>query len=349
LPVHSASDEVRAAIVAGGGAIRFDEFMRIALYGEQGFYTTGGQAGRRGDFITSPEVGPLYGAVLARWIDSEWHRLGEPDDFTIVEWGAGPGTLARTVLAAAPRWRDHYIAVEVSEQQRQQHPTGVRSLPKLVPGPALRGVVIANELLDNLPFRLAIFDGGWREVAVSLGRGSDLVETTVAPDPAWDWLPPRAAHGTRLPIQNEAARWVADARHVLSQGSVMIIDYCTPTTVDLAELGWRSWLRTYRAQGRGDHYLHDPGGQDITAQVCLDQLPSPLVIESQADFLRRWGVDELVEDGRRAWSAAAAAPDVAALTMRSRAREAEALLDPLGLGAFLAVTWLVEGGSNRSV
>ena len=62
----SASDELEAAIIAAGGAIRFDEFMRIALYGSHGFYTTGGQAGRRGDFITSPEVGPLFGAVLAR-------------------------------------------------------------------------------------------------------------------------------------------------------------------------------------------------------------------------------------------------------------------------------------------
>ena len=60
--MHSASDEVEAAIVAAGGAIRFDEFMRIALYGDHGFYTTGGQAGRRGDFITSPEIGPLFGA-----------------------------------------------------------------------------------------------------------------------------------------------------------------------------------------------------------------------------------------------------------------------------------------------
>ena len=129
----SASDEVAAAIVAAGGAIRFDEFMRIALYGDHGFYTSGGQAGRRGDFITSPEVGPLFGVVLARWIDAEWRRLGEPDDFTIVECGAGPGTLARSVLAAAPQWRDHYIAVEVSAAQRRQHPDGISSACRSFP------------------------------------------------------------------------------------------------------------------------------------------------------------------------------------------------------------------------
>ncbi|HEX3088332.1 MAG TPA: SAM-dependent methyltransferase, partial [Ilumatobacteraceae bacterium] len=204
----SASDEVRAAIVAAGGAIRFDEFMRIALYGEYGFYNTGGHAGRRGDFITSPEVGPLFGAVLTRWIDGEWKRLGEPDDFTIIECGAGPGTLARTVLAAAPRWLDHYVAVEVSEQQRRQHPAGVRSLAAWPQDHPRTGVVIANELLDNLPFRLAVFDGGWREVVVSTGRDSDFVENTVAPDPAWDWLPSSAAHGARVPIHDRAADWV---------------------------------------------------------------------------------------------------------------------------------------------
>ena len=343
----SASDELQAAIVAAGGAIRFDEYMRIALYGDRGFYTSGGQAGRRGDFITSAEVGPLFGAVLARWIDAEWRRLGEPDDFTIVECGAGPGTLARAVLAAAPRWRDRYVMVEVSEQQRRQHPESVQSLPALPSGPALPGVVIANELLDNMPFRLAVFDGGWREVMVSLGRGSDLVETTRAPDVAWDWLPGRVGHGTRLPIQDAAAAWVDVARRLLSQGSVIVFDYCAPRTAELVDRPWREWLRTYRSHDRGEHYLRDPGGQDITAQVCLDQLPSPHVTESQVDFLHRWNIDDLVEEGRRRWAAAAARPDVAALTMRSRAREADALLDPGGLGAFSVVSWLVEGTTEH--
>ena len=62
----SAADEVRLAINASGGALRFDQFISLALYGEAGFYTRHGQAGRRGDFITSPEIGPLFGAVAAK-------------------------------------------------------------------------------------------------------------------------------------------------------------------------------------------------------------------------------------------------------------------------------------------
>ena len=137
--------------------------------------------------------------MLARWIDAEFHRIGEPDDFTIVECGAGPGTLARAVLAAAPQWRDRYVAVEVSDAQRRQHPGGVRSLADITEmtrvGP-INGVVIANELLDNLPFRLAVFDGGWREVVVSIGRDSDFVESTVQAVDEWNWLP-TVAHSRR--------------------------------------------------------------------------------------------------------------------------------------------------------
>ncbi|NNE12042.1 MAG: hypothetical protein HKN41_07320, partial [Ilumatobacter sp.] len=98
-------------------------------------------------------------------------------------------------------------------------------------------------------------------------------------------------------------------------------------------------LRTYRQHERGDHYLAVPGSQDITAEVALDQLPEPDAVRTQAQWLQLHGIDRLVDEGRRYWAEHAARPDVAAMRMRSRVREAEALLDPSGLGAFTVCEW----------
>ena len=339
----SCAEPLRAAIDAAGGAIGFDEYLGIALYGVGGFYSTEGRAGRRGDFITSPEVGPLFGAVVAAAIDGWWRELGEPADFTVVEVGAGPGTLARAVNAASPACRPRYVAVEVSETQRASHPHHVESMRDLPP-PVGSGVVVANELLDNLPFRLAVFDGVWRESMVALGRDGTLNEVLSGPvDPLPTWLPIRAPHGSRAPIQTQAAQWVHRARGLMASGRVVSIDYCVPRTTELAMRPWRDWLRTYRGHERGGHYLADVGSQDITTDVCLDQLPAADAVRSQRQFLQRWGIDELVDEGRAAWEAAAAAPDLRALTMRSRVREAEALLDPGGLGGFTVCEWSAIG------
>jgi SAM-dependent MidA family methyltransferase len=332
--VPSAADEIVAAIAANG-PLRFDHYMQLALYGQQGFYNAGGTAGRRGDFITSPEVGPLFGALLARFIAAERARLGEPDDFTVVEVGAGPGTLARAVLAQLPDVR--YVAVELSAVQRHHHPDGVHSIADL-PDRPVRGVVVANELLDNLPFRLLVFDGGWREAQVDVAGDRFVEVLTPLADPP-EWLPATASHGARVPWQQAATEWVERARRAVDAGSVLVFDYVSQTTAQLAAEPWRQWLRTYRGHERGQHYLMSPGTQDITAQVARDQLPVPDVVQTQAEYLRQWGIDDLVDEGRRAWEAAAASPTVAALKMRSRVREAEALLDPTGLGAFAALTW----------
>jgi SAM-dependent MidA family methyltransferase len=349
--VSSASDEIRAAIavadvVHGTRAISFRDFMELALYGVGGFYATVGSAGRRGDFITGPEVGPLFGAVLARALDAWWDELGQPDPFTVVDAGAGPGTLARSIRAAAPRCIDatRYIAVEVSAAQRERHPEWVTSVAEM-PTDRFTGVVIANELLDNLAFRLFVNDGGWREAyVIDRADGTFAEVLRAAPDLDVLSLPVDAAHGARVPVQACGA-WVQHTLACLDRGRVVIIDYASATTAALAARPYREWLRTYRGHERGSHYLRDPGSQDITTEVALDQLfrivGEPAAVRTQAQFLRRWGIDGLVDEGRRVWAEHAARPTVAAMTMRSRVREAEALCDPDGLGAFTVVEYTV--------
>ncbi|HSP28716.1 MAG TPA: SAM-dependent methyltransferase, partial [Ilumatobacteraceae bacterium] len=202
------------------------------------------------------------------------------------------------------------------------------------------GVVIANELLDNLPFRLAVFDNGWREAFVDLDPDGRFVERLSEPfDPLPPRLPPAGAFGARAPLVDRAAAFVDDARQLVRAGSVVVFDYGTPITAMLAGRPWRDWLRTYRGNERGEHYLAAPGMQDITIEVPIDQLPEPDTVRAQAQFLQRWGIDELVEEGKRIWEEHAARPGLEAMKMRSRVSEAEALLDPAGLGGFLVAEW----------
>jgi SAM-dependent MidA family methyltransferase len=323
------------------GPVPFEQFMEAALYGPQGFYTSTGSAGRRGDFLTSPEVGPLFGAVVARHLDAEWRRIGRPDEFTVVDAGAGPGTLARSIAAAAPECAAamRYVAVEVSEAQRSRHPEGIESLAELPDGP-FDGVILANELLDNLPFRVAVFDQGWREAFVESAADGELTERLSATfDPVPRVLPARGSLGARAPLIDRAADWVVDARSRLASGSVLVIDYGVALTAELAMRPWRDWLRTYRNNERGDHYLRAPGTQDITTDVPFDQLPEPDSLRTQAQFLQLRGIDDLVEEGKRTWVEQASRPGLEAMKMRSRISESEALLDLDGLGSFLVAEW----------
>ena len=250
------------------------------------------------------------------------------------------------MLGADPACRGalRYIAVEVSAAQRERHPDGVESAAEMPHG-QFTGVILANELLDNVPFRLAVFDGVWREafVDVQQGRCVEVLGGVVEPPPVA--AGPAVRHGARIPLQERAGAWVVDACSRLDRGRVVVLDYCTARTAQLAVQPWREWLRTYRGHGHGVHYLNDPGLQDVTTQVALDQLAAiagePDAVRAQAHFLQRWGIDALVEEGRRGWTEQAARPTLHAMKMRSRVSEAEALLDPTGLGAFTVLEWSV--------
>jgi SAM-dependent MidA family methyltransferase len=336
--VPSAAESITAAITAAGGAISFEQYMGLALYGTGGFYQDGGKAGRRGDFITSPEVGPLFAAVVARYLDNCWNELGCPESFDVVEVGAGPGTLARGIFDAQPKCLSamKYVAVEISESQRAMHPDFVESVESF-PERSIQGVVLANELLDNLPFKLFVYDGAWKEAFVALGDGDRFVEVLRKVDEIPEVLPKSAPLGSRAPIQVAASQWMLAVSQKLSRGKVLVFDYCSELTSEIAVSPWREWLRTYKDHERGVHYLLDPGTQDITTQVMIDQLSSTLPglsASTQAEWLQTWEIGELVLEGSRYWEEHKSSPDVAALKMRSRANESLALTTQDGLGGF---------------
>ena len=303
----------------------------------------------------------------------------------MVDCGAGVGTLANGVRLAAPECLAAltYVLVEQSPALRAHHGDHLTlSAPELALGPhpgsddfdepcaaergtgprfvsldsmpalSIVGVVTANELLDNLPFAVVErSDAEWFEVRVALDADQqDLIEQLVpAPERLAreaEALVPGAADGARFPIQTRATTWLRNALAQVDRGRVVVIDYAS-TTPALAARPSREWLRTYREHERGGGPLDQLGSQDITVDVCVDQLTGvrpPDHEQTQSEFLRSHGLGELVEEGRRTWNERAHVGDLEAVRGRSRISEAEALTDPDGLGAFRVLEWRVGSG-----
>lgn len=353
--------------------------MDEALYGAEGFYTLGGGAGRKRDFITSPEVGPLFGAVLARALDTWWNELGCPSPFMVAECGAGPGTLCRDILRARPACASElrYILVDTAEPMRALHRTHrlplvepsellgqvetnadgdhvvvlrqgplVASLPALPDEPL--HVILANELLDNLPFDIAMrADDQWDEVRVGIDDLDAFRPILVALDAkraaTVQALVGDVAVGSSVPLIHGSIAWIGAAYASLMDpgGRIVAIDYGAP----MAELAQRrgAWLRTYLGHDRGPDPFANPGTNDITADVAIDFVGSQHRVSSistQRAFLEAHGIQDLVDEARRTWHDRAATSDLAALLARSRVGEADALLDPGGLGGFVVLEWI---------
>jgi SAM-dependent MidA family methyltransferase len=358
------------------GPIGFDAFVELALYGEGGFFTRARGAGRAGrDFVTSPEVGALFGALVARALDGWWRADDSPDPFLVIEAGAGRGRLAADVLGAAPDCAAalRYVLVERSPGLRaaqrdllriepfedalgpmvrddEDAPIPVTGMGPIVtalddlPAVSLDGVVLANELLDNLPFRVVERRGGaWWEVRVAV-EGDALVENVVPASVELtaeaDLVVAAPPDGTRVPVPTALAGWLRDCANALRSGWLLVVDY-TATGAELVARGEAGWLRTYREHGRGASPLADPGEQDVTIDVPHEYLVHAaaragfqLELDvTQAEWLRGLGSEELVETARREWDARAHVGDLEAVKHRSRVSEGAALVDAAGLGA----------------
>lgn len=317
----------------------FERFMELALYGPEGFF--GGESlrsQRGGDFLTSPEVSDLFGSTLANYVARIAEAIGEP--FTVVECGAGSGSLLRPLLASVDV---DAVAVEASPAARS-------ALAELVPvqeelPPTIRGVVIANELLDNLPTALAqLTRDGWRERWVGAEDG-DLVFVDAPPRPevaAWlDAYAGPVAEGGWVEVQLAARDWVADVLARLETGAILVIDY-GETADNLLHRRGDGTLRTYRAHHLGPHPLDEPGQTDITSDVnftALIDLYPESTLRRQDDFLTDLGLRDQLSDFRnRELEAARAGEEMERLRLRTLKTEAETLLHPRGLGDFRVLT-----------
>lgn len=339
------SARIADAIGRAGGWIGFDRYMAMALYEPAlGYYSGGSRRfGAEGDFVTAPELSPLFGqcvaAQCAHWFDAA--------PAAIVEFGAGSGALAAQLLAsldALGRAPERYAIVELSAPLRAlQRETLAARVPQFAGRvdwldalPArIEGVVVANEVLDAMPVRLfrrregAVFERG--VACVPRGEGFAFADR-----PADDAFAARvrdvlreAWHAGGEPagdyvseIGEQAQGWVATVAGCLARGAMLLIDYGFPRAEYYhAHRGTGTLQCHYRHRVHGDPFAW-PGLQDITAHVDFTAVSraalgaglQALGYNSQARFLLGCGLlDRLAQvprDDARLWARQAQAAQV---------------------------------------
>ena len=368
------SDALRTLIarrIRDRGPLTVAAFMTMALYHpELGYYTRAPRrTGRAGDFYTSVDVGPQFGALLAAQLDEmrRLHADAGGAGFDLVEAGAGNGQLARDVLDAAEAAfpKLHAAArltlVETSPAARAAQPetlgphrgrlhAGAADLPKQV-----SGVIIANELLDALPTHaVAMTADGLREVFVDT-YGDRFVERAGPPSsPAlagyFDRLGVTPRPGWRGEVNLAAIDWVRTAARSLARGFIILIDYGHPARELYAGHHASGTLTTFQRhlvdtagtgpdRRDGPAWLADPGDRDITSHVdftsveraARDEGLEGLGFVDQTRFLLGLGALD-----------APAAPADAAGALRHRLA-LKTLLVPGGLGSTHHVLMLGKG------
>ena len=314
-------DELRDRIRATG-PITFRAFMQDALYHPRyGYYTRhAGAMSRGGDYVTSPEVHSIFGALVAKQVAELWRTMGEPPRFDIVEQGAGTGKLAHDIL----RWAEaqdlafasalRYRIVEVLPAARglqEQTIAGagdaacrVEWHSELPSG--IEGCVLSNELLDAFPVHRVVREGAeLREVYVRLSE-DDRFEDQLGPlsDSAlaryFDALGLVPGEGCYAEVNLDAPRWFASAARSIDRGYVLTFDY----GYDAADLyaPWRrdgTLLCFYRQTASSDPYQRI-GKQDMTASIDFTTMRrageaaglDTIGYTNQAEFLVRLGIGE---------------------------------------------------------
>ena len=311
-------EELRARIAADG-PMTFREFMLAALYHPTyGYYTTSaGSMSRGGDYVTSPEVHPVFGALVAKQICQLWNVMSRPERFDVVEYGAGSGLLARDLLrwahahepefAAALRYRIVEISPSLRDVQRRTlacdvPPDEVAWLD--APPSRVTGCVLSNELIDAFPVHRVVRTGDeLSEVYVAVDAvGRFVDEPRSLSDAAiaryFDDLGLLPGEGCYAEVNLDAAQWVSDVATSIDRGCVLTLDY----GYEAADLyaPWRrdgTLLCFYRQSASSDPYQRI-GKQDMTASVDFTTLRrageaaglSTIAMTDQSSFLVRLGI-----------------------------------------------------------
>ena len=325
------SEQVAEAIrgaIRDHGPITFAEYMEHALYGPGGFYEDP-PVGASGDFVTSPHVHPVFGTMLGTAVAELFAVLGEPEPVAIAEIGAGDGTLARQLLAALAGRVVDYRAIDVSAGAREilLAIDGVRVEAALGGAPH---VVIANELLDNLPFRRVRGD---REVRVGLD-GDRFVEI----ETPWDGEPGPADVETIVPV--DALAVVDRLATTITRGYALLIDYGGIGTPGGS-------IHAYRDHRVIEDVLADPGSTDITVGVDFAQIANRAEQRGLIAFPTATQHDAMLALGFEAWlrgeldrqtSQLEAREGLEAVRTWSGRSRATLLIDPSALGR---LRWLL--------
>ena len=277
---------IASRIETAGGSISFAEFMHHALYAPGlGYYSAGSvKFGDAGDFVTAPEISPVFGRVLARQAAEVLHCLEHGD---ILEFGAGSGKLAVDVLRALgdlDTLPDRYRILEVSpDLQDRQRALFESELPGLVERiewvPELpqkfSGVMIANEVLDALPVerfrrtgsailqqRVSLDNDGFQTTFEEApGRLADAVRSIESD------LGGALEPGYTSEVSLGARAWVGEVAEVLEQGVILLLDYGCARREYYASDRSTGWLRCHFRHRAHDNPLILAGVQDITAWV----------------------------------------------------------------------------------
>lgn len=342
------------AEIESGGPMTFARFMELALYDPDGGYYRSAEArpGRAGDFLTAPELHPIFGQVVATQLAEIWERLDQPDPLTVAEHGAGSGALAEAVLRGLEGSGSElfdaidYVPIEIDVRRTATFMDRLAAAGFAerigTAGAGFTGVVLANEVLDALPVhRVGLRHGRLMERFVGIDERGGFIDV-------WG-EPSTAAIATRLAEEGvELAEgqsgevclavhdWIRTAVRPLERGLLLCFDYGAPARELYDPV--RRPHGTVRAFAR--HHLSDDvyahvGRQDLTAHVDLTAVDDAarsaglagVGRTSQAEFLLGNGIEERLREVQ--------ANPATTLDGYTRLRSALVrLIDPAGMGGF---------------